>query len=101
VKQVRTRETHDHPDATFPTDQPHEAIVKHWTEFEIERLKYLAAKGLTSTIIAARLGRTRGSVLFKARKTGIRFTSGRPPKPVGRSEMVHDTHPSAFGAAQR
>jgi hypothetical protein len=53
--------------------------VKHWTEVEIERLRYLAAKGLTAAVIAARLGRTRAAVLFKGRKSGIRFGPGRVP----------------------
>lgn len=51
--------------------------MNHWTKSEVERLRYLAAKGLSVTIIAARLGRTPSSVHSKGRKFGIGFTSSR------------------------
>lgn len=56
-----------------------------WTAAEIDILRRLAAQGMSSTQIGARLGKTRNSIISKSQREGIPLLWGlnRPKKPTG------------------
>lgn len=49
-------------------------MQRAWTADEENRLRTMAAEGLTADVIAARLSRTKNGVRGKAKKLGITFT---------------------------
>lgn len=57
-------------------------LHKPWTESDEARMRAIAKKGESARVAATKLGRTRGSVAFKAMKLGISFSSVRQPAGV-------------------
>jgi hypothetical protein len=53
-----------------------------WTTRDVERMRALAGAGCSARFAASKLGRTRGSVAFKAMNEGIRFQSIAQPRGV-------------------
>jgi hypothetical protein len=57
---------------------------KPWTPHDLKRTRAMARKGLSARLAAQRLGRSTGSVKYKAMVEGIRFHAIDQPKGVQR-----------------
>lgn len=53
------------------------ALKKSWSDSELQLLDRLARQGYTSSVAAARLGRSLAAVQQKASAAGISFNQGR------------------------
>ena len=58
-----------------------------WTDAEVRSMRRLASKGYSARQFADRIGRSRGSVAFKAMCVGVSFHAVRQPKGAQRKAL--------------